>query len=130
MVREMPDITPFQGELQAQVMSAMWRLREATVDQVRDALAQDSAYTTVQTVLNRLADRGLLAREREGRHFRYVTLVSEAEYVSGSLRRTLAGASVDARQAALAQLIGALGEDERAELAHLADEAAKRRADQ
>lgn len=58
--------TPIQGELQAQVMAALWRLGSGTVDQVRDALPARyrSAYTTVQTVLNRLAERGLLDRER------------------------------------------------------------------
>lgn len=114
----MPDVTPLQGELQSQVMAALWRLESGTVEQVRSALPSRyrSAYTTVQTVLNRLADRGLLSRQREGRGIIYRTKVSEAEYLSRSIKYTLAGASVDARQAALAQLIGDLDSAELDEL--------------
>ncbi len=50
----MADPSPIQGELQAQIMSALWRLEAGTVEQVRSALPTRyrSAYTTVQTVLN------------------------------------------------------------------------------
>jgi predicted transcriptional regulator len=111
-----------QGELQAQAMAALWRLGAGTVEQVRGELPSRyrGAYNTVQTVLNRLADRGLLEREREGRGFVYRPRLSEAEYLSGTIRRTLAGASSDARQAALASIIGGLGADEAAELEELA----------
>lgn len=114
----MPDVTPLQGELQSQVMAALWRLESGTVEQVRAALPgrYRSAYTTVQTVLNRLADRGLLSRQREGRGIIYRTKFSEAEYLSRSIKYTLAGASADARHAALAQLIGDLDSAELDEL--------------
>jgi predicted transcriptional regulator len=114
-----------QGELQAQVMAALWRLGAGTVEQVRGELPSRyrGAYNTVQTVLNRLAERGLLGREREGRGYVYRPLLSEAEYLSGSIRRTLAGASSDARQAALASIIGGLRPDELAELEALARQA-------
>jgi predicted transcriptional regulator len=124
-----PDVTPIQGELQTQVMAALWRLGAGTVEQVRSALPARyrGAYTTVQTVLNRLAERGLLQREREGRGIVYRPAVSEAEYLSGTIRHTLAGASSDARQAALANLIGGLDEDELSQLQELAKEAGAQR---
>jgi predicted transcriptional regulator len=111
-----------QGELQAQAMAALWRLGAGTVEQVRGELPSRyrGAYNTVQTVLNRLADRGLLAREREGRGYTYRPVLSEAEYLSDAIRRTLAGASSDARQAALASIIGGLRPDELAEVDALA----------
>jgi predicted transcriptional regulator len=34
----MADVTPLTGELQTQVMAAVWRLGSATVEQVRSAL--------------------------------------------------------------------------------------------
>lgn len=106
--------TPLQGDLQVQVMQAVWRLQGATVDAVREALPprHQSSYNTVQTVLNRLAERGLLERERDGKRFVYRPAMSEAEYVSQSIRQALAGASADARQIALANLIGNLEPDE------------------
>jgi predicted transcriptional regulator len=118
-----------QGELQAQVMAALWRLGAATVEQVRSDLPPryQGAYNTIQTVLNRLVDRGLLERAREGRGFLYRPKLSEAEYLSGTIRRTLAGASSDARQAALASIIGGLRPEELSQLEQLAREAGGRR---
>ena len=124
-----PDVTPIQGELQTQVMTAVWRLNGGTVEQIRGALPPryQGAYTTVQTVLNRLAERRLLTREREGRGIVYRPTFSEAEYLSGAIRRTLSGASSDARQAALASIIGGLDAGELTELQKLATEAGARR---
>jgi predicted transcriptional regulator len=108
------ELTTIQGELQLQVMAALWRLGSGTVEQTRAALPPRyrGAYTTVQTVLNRLAERGLLARSKDGVAIRYTPRLTEAEYLSRSIEETLAMASQDARQAALAQLIGSLDGDE------------------
>jgi hypothetical protein len=57
----------------------------------------------------------------------YRPKVTEAEYLSGSIRRTLAGASSGARQAALASIIGGLRPDELSELEELARQARGKR---
>lgn len=103
-----------QGELQEQIMAALWRTGPGTVEHVREGLPtrHRSAYTTVQTVLNRLTERGLVGRVRRGRTMVYSAEVSEAQYLSQSLERALAGASLEARQVALTQLIGGLDPDE------------------
>src|SRR6201991_403405 len=120
----MPEPKLIQGELQAQVMAALWRRGAGTVEEVREELPPryQGAYNTVQTVLNRLAARGLLSRAREGRGFVYRPPLTEAESLPGSIRRTLAGASSGARQAALASIIGGLRPDELSELEALARE--------
>lgn len=125
----MADMTPIQGELQAQLMSALWRIESGTVEQVRSALPPRyrGAYTTVQTVLNRLTERGMLARERQGQRFVYRPVLTEAEYLSRSIEQTLATASADARQAALVALIGGLKKDEVADLQRLATQAKTKR---
>jgi predicted transcriptional regulator len=128
----MSEVTPLQGELQTQIMAAMWRLGDGTVEQVRQALPPGSelparAYNTVQTVLNRLAERGLLTRRREGHVIIYGIALSEAEYLSRSMEHTLRGATTEARQVALAQLIGTLPADEAAELGRLADDVSRER---
>jgi predicted transcriptional regulator len=117
----MANLTPLTGELQLQVMSAVWRLGTPTVEEVRAALPPRyrGAYNTVQTVLNRLVERGLLARRKVGKGFEYRARLSEAEYLSRSIAQTLAGASMDARQVALAQLIGGLKEAELSDLHEL-----------
>lgn len=125
----MTDLKPIQGELQGQIMPVLWRLGSGTVEQVRAALPARyrSAYNTVQTVLNRLAERGMLARERNGNAYVYRPLVSEADYLSRSIETTLAGASSEARQIALAQLVGGLGSDELDELREVASRIEDRR---
>lgn len=117
------------GELQTQLMGVLWRLGEATVEQVRTNLPARyrSAYTTIQTVLNRLADRGLLERQRRGNAIVYSPRLTEAEYVQRSVETTLAGASSEARQAVLAQLVGSLDGSELAELRKIARRAKDRR---
>jgi predicted transcriptional regulator len=127
----MTEVTPLQGELQSQIMAAIWRLSEGTVEQIRQALPPESspptrAYNTVQTVLNRLAERGLLGRRREGHVIVYAPRLTEAEYLSRSMEHTLRGAS-QARQVALAQLIGSLPRNEAAELGRLAEEVSTER---
>ena len=125
----MTDVTPLTGDLQMQVMDVVWRLESATVEQVRRALPlrYRGAYNTIQTVLNRLADRKLVSRHKVGSAFEYRPLVSEAEYLSRSIAQALAGASKGAREAALAQLIGGLGEDELTDLRELARAMSERR---
>jgi predicted transcriptional regulator len=114
----MAGLQPVQGELQSQVMSILWRLERGTVEQVRRALPSRhrGAYTTVQTTMQRLCDRGLLERVKEGHAFVYSPALTEAEYLSLSVEFAFAGASREARHAALAQLIGGLREDELAEV--------------
>jgi predicted transcriptional regulator len=123
------ELTPITGELQTQIMSAVWRLGNATVEQVRAALPPRyrGAYNTVQTVLNRLAERGLLSRHKVGNAIEYRPRISEADYLSTSISQTLAGASMDARQAALARLIGDLRDDELEDLQQLAREMGEKR---
>ncbi len=118
----MTKVTPIQGELQAQIMPVLWRLGSGTVDDVRSALPERyrSAYTTVQTVLNRLSERGLLSRERRGNAILYRPCLTEAEYLSHSIGRSLADASREARQVVLAQLVGDLDGQELGELQRLA----------
>lgn len=125
----MAEMTPIQGELQVQIMAVLWRLEEGTVEQVRSALPRRyrGAYTTVQTVLNRLVERGMLTRRKEGTTFVYVPSFSEAEYLSKSIEHTLSGASSEARQVALAQLVGGLERKQITELQKLAKEIDRRR---
>ena len=110
-------------------MAALWRLESGTVEQVRSAMPAryQGAYNTVQTVLNRLHDRGLLTRKRDGLAFVYRPRLSEAEYLSKTVESTLAGTSAEVRQAVLAQLVGKMDKSELAELRDLAAQARKRK---
>lgn len=125
----MPDVTPIQGELQVRIMSTLWRIKHGTVEDVRRALAprHRGAYTTIQTVLNRLAERGLLSRKREKNTIVYSPRNTEAQYLSRTIGRALSTASPDAREVALAELLGGLDRNELSELQDLAGRIADKR---
>jgi len=120
-----------RGNLQAEVMRIIWGLGEATVDDVRDARPRSrrAAYTTIQTVMNRLLDRGLLERTRRGKAFVYRPRYPESELVARSMRERLAGASADARTPALLSLVDGLKHDELDELARYTNKVRRERRD-
>ncbi len=128
MSRRNPDLD-FRGDLQIEVMNAVWRLGEATVDAVREQQPKRSrsAYTTLQTVLNRLVERGVLTRERKGRAFVYTAELGESEYLARSIGARLAGASPDARRAALVNLVDVLEPGEVDEIARRANQVKRAR---
>jgi predicted transcriptional regulator len=65
------------------VMSVLWRSGSATVTEVRDALEEDLAYTSVLSALQTLEEKGYVRHEPEGRAYRYFPTV-EAESAGGS----------------------------------------------
>ncbi|MBI1808635.1 MAG: BlaI/MecI/CopY family transcriptional regulator [Gemmatimonadetes bacterium] len=64
-------------------MSILWRLGSATVAQVRDALDEELAYTSVLSALQTLEEKGFVRHEAEGRAYRYLPVVG-AERAGGS----------------------------------------------
>jgi predicted transcriptional regulator len=65
------------------VMSVLWRLGSASVSNVRDALEEELAYTSVLSALQTLEEKGFVRHEAEGRAYRYFPNV-EAERAGGS----------------------------------------------
>ena len=65
------------------VMSVLWRLGSASVSEVRDALEEDLAYTSVLSALQTLEEKGFVRHEAEGRAYRYFPSI-EAERAGGS----------------------------------------------
>lgn len=118
-----------RGGLQAEVLAAVWKLGRATVEEVREEQpdGRRSAYTTVQTVMNRLVDRGLLERKRAGKAFVYSARLDESEYLARSIGDRLAAVSPNARKAALVSLVEGLEADELDEVLRYANRVKRRR---
>jgi BlaI family transcriptional regulator, penicillinase repressor len=70
------DIPP---PLELLCLKALWRLEEGNVRDVREELApsRQLAYTTVMTLLERLARKGTVSRRKVGRAFLYKPAVSK-----------------------------------------------------
>ena len=78
------------GERELDIMQALWRLGPATVAEVRMALhAQHKkvAYTTIQTMLNRLETKKLVTRDATDRVHRYYALLKQPKAVDSALKR-------------------------------------------
>ena len=73
-------------KLELQIMQVIWKRGASTVTAVQEALTQDLAYTTVQTMLNILHRKGKLKRELHGRAFAYIATVTEAKASTHAVR--------------------------------------------
>ena len=61
------------------IMDVLWEQGAATVAEVREALHDDLAYTTVLTILRTLEEKGYVEHDEEGRAHRYRPLVAKAK---------------------------------------------------
>jgi BlaI family penicillinase repressor len=68
-------------------MGVLWDRGPSTVAEVRRALDDELAYTTVLTVLRILEDKGHVGHTTEGRAHRYRPLVERAAAGDSALRR-------------------------------------------
>jgi predicted transcriptional regulator len=69
---------PVPPPLELLCLNALWSLGQGSVKDVRELVAPSRplAYTTVMTVLDRLARRGVVTRRKAGRAFVYDPAVS------------------------------------------------------
>ncbi|MHB8532691.1 MAG: BlaI/MecI/CopY family transcriptional regulator [Solirubrobacteraceae bacterium] len=77
-------VPPALFELESEVMEEVWRQGRTNVRAVMEALNEkrrkDRAYTTYMTIMARLARKGLLHREREGRTDAYWPRLTREEF--------------------------------------------------
>lgn len=106
------------GELETAVMTVLWSADGAlTVREVVHRLTdRDPAYTTVMTVLDRLAKKEMVSRERDGRAWRYAPAATREELTARSMRSTLEGLPDTQRQATLMHFLDDATPEEIAEL--------------
>jgi predicted transcriptional regulator len=75
--RSVLDLAP----LELDCMNTLWPLGEATVRDIREHLAQrrPRAYTTIMTIMDRLACKGIVERSKRGRAYVYRARLSLKE---------------------------------------------------
>ena len=111
------------GELERAVMDAVWQAgaegrSPLSVRAVHDELSRsrDLAYTTVMTVMGRLAEAGLLTQERSGRAYLYAAADSREELTATTMRDQLSGMAAPDRRTAMLHFIGDATAEEIADL--------------
>lgn len=73
-------------KLELQIMQVIWKQGASNVSQVQQALEQELAYTTVQTMPNILWRKGKLKRKLQGRAYEYSAAVTEARALGHAVR--------------------------------------------
>jgi len=120
------------GDLERAVMDHLWAAPDPqTVRQVHEDLSakRELAYTTVMTVLQRLARKNLVVQIRDDRAHRYAPTYGRDELVAGLMVDALSQAADSGdRRAALVHFVERVGPDEADALRRaLADLEAKHR---
>jgi len=67
--------------LELECLSVLWPMGEGTVRDIHRGLAATCprAYTTVMTIMDRLEQKGIVARRKQGRAFHYKAMLSAEE---------------------------------------------------
>lgn len=118
------------GDLERAVMEVLWTPEPSEVDEksrsatwwtVREVHAhlveeRDIAYTTVMTVLDRLAKKDVVLQERDGRAYRYRAAATRGAMTAGLMRETLTDFGSDSRESALVAFVEEASADEIAAL--------------
>jgi predicted transcriptional regulator len=90
----------------------VWQRGQATVRDVHEDLTdRELAYTTIMTVMTRLAQKGLLEKQRDGAAFVYQAPLSADELLRSSVRDVLAGLLTDFAQPTMSEFVETLKTD-------------------
>jgi BlaI family penicillinase repressor len=100
--RSVLDLAP----LELDCMNTLWPVGQATVREIRDLLAprRPRAYTTIMTIMDRLARKGVVERRKVGRAYIYRPNLSEEEARSQALGQVVDNFFGGSKEALIAQL--------------------------
>lgn len=81
------------GPLEREILEIVWQHQPATVHDVLSKLTCNSdkklAYTTVMTIMSRLAEKDVLTRYKEGRTYVYTPAESKPQFLKSLVRATI-----------------------------------------
>lgn len=110
-----------------QVMDAVYKLGQATVSEVLEAIADPPSYSTVRTHLRILEKKGLLKHREDGRRYVYLPIVPHRRAQRSALERMMSTFFSDSPSQAVAALLdlkaGDLTDETLDELADLVEQA-------
>jgi predicted transcriptional regulator len=99
--------------LELECMSALWPLGEGTVRDIHEHLSRvrPRAYTTIMTIMDRLAQKGIVTRRKMGRAYRYRPNLSVEEARLSAVKKIVTGFFEGSPEALAAQLSAMGGAD-------------------
>lgn len=109
------------GELESQVMEIVWARGPATVRDVHEAInkKRQLAYTTIMTVMTRLAEKGVLRRELVDGAYVYQAAEARADFEARAATRLLKDALDAYGEATIASFVDLLAEQDPDQIAQL-----------
>lgn len=118
-------------DLEADIMEVIWSsdTDELSVGDVLEVLQQDReiAYTTVMTTVNRLAEKSLLDRRKEGRRYLYSARQPRDAFLADLARDIFERLPSAGQEAATAFLVDRVSESDMEELDRLEELIRRRR---
>lgn len=107
---------PTPAELET--LQLLWDHGPMTVREVMGLIDDDRAYTSVMSLMNVMAEKGMLERESEGRAFRYRPLIKRSDTVGQMLGDLLSRAFDGSAKQLMVHLLDAAqpGENELLEI--------------
>jgi predicted transcriptional regulator len=101
------DLSP----LELDCMNALWPRGEASVRDIQQALApkKPRAYTTIMTILDRLAQKGVVARRKTGKAWVYSASLSASEARTHAVAQVVASFFDGSPEALVAHLAATAG---------------------
>ena len=89
---EKPGLEAFFGELEAKIMKRLWEERSCSIMGVKKGLdaEREYSYNTIMTVLNRLADKGVIRKRKKGNTTWYTPVQKQDEFLKSTARAMLA----------------------------------------
>jgi predicted transcriptional regulator len=107
-----PGLEKVLGSLESDVMEVIWlKNTEVSVRDVFETLAgaREIAYTTVMTIMGRLAEKGILAKHKEKNAFLFSPVISREDFTAQMVDNVVDDLLSDFSEAAMASFISRVG---------------------
>jgi predicted transcriptional regulator len=97
------------GKRERELVEILYRLGEASVTQVRSAMADPPSYSAVRAMLNLLANKELMSIRQEGKRYLYRPVESKEKVRRSALKRLVQNFFGNEPADAVAALVDGLG---------------------
>lgn len=107
-----PGLEKVLGSLESDVMEVVWlKNTEVSVRDILETLVgtREIAYTTVMTIMGRLAEKGLLTRRKEGNAFLFSPVITREDFTAQLVDNVVDDLLSDFSEAAMASFINRVG---------------------
>lgn len=103
-----PGLGQILGDLEQEVMEVLWQRGALAVREILEFLDRDISYSAVITVSNRLVQKEILKRKKQGKSFIYHPLVTQKQLIEITTKTVLKRVSEIATPATVVNFLGAV----------------------